>query len=141
MIRKAEMMDVDELVELGKYAHANGPFAGLNIDETSLRRSVIMSASMPNMCCYVAVSNQIDGVLTGVIGPNVWGNRVATDTGVFMRKPGEGAGLIKSFHKWAELNEAEIIAMSNSYGNERYNKLLEALKMKSTGNQYIKVFT
>lgn len=141
MIRQATVKDVGELVKLGEHAHAKGPFSGLDCDETALRRTALLAITMPNMCCLVSDKDGVNGVIVGVLAPNIWGNMVATDMGIFMREHGDGANLIRAFHQWGKDNGAEMIAMSNTYGNTRYNLLLEKLGMRSTGNQYIGVST
>ena len=136
MIRRGTIDDVDDLVELAKLAHSLSPYKSVAYDETQIRRIALLSVSTDLMVCFVSDRNGVVGVLIGGLGPNIWGAMTASDHMVFVKEPGDGPGLVKAFHEWAN-QFGVLITMTNSFGDERYDRFLEGLGMMCIGKQFI----
>ncbi|MDA3835729.1 MAG: hypothetical protein PF495_20345 [Spirochaetales bacterium] len=137
MIRTAQFKDVPDIISFMKPTIEHSSRSG-KIDETVLLNSVESALSLPYMCAFVEEKDGvICGVVSGVVSPSFFSKSlIATDV-FFASTSGNGAFLYRRFIKWAKsFNSVEQICFTNSFGDDRVDKIINRLGFKQVGGYH-----
>ena len=135
-IRDAKMTDMDEIMPLLRLVFDNSMFKDCSFSEAMTRRAFFTTVGFSQGYAKVCVvDNKIVGVLGGLISDNQWGVKCAHD--IFMYSDQGTHNLLKDFYKWAKLQGAEFVQITDFSGSERYQALLALLGFKKSGTVFI----
>jgi len=100
-------------------------------DETLFRRYFARCVSH-GFARVVEHDGKIVGGMFALILPNTWGKLMALDLWCYSTR--ETPKLLKEYKKWAGDVPAVV---TNSFGNERFDRLIERLGFKKTSTVYV----
>lgn len=144
MIRKAAYVDVDQVVMLGKRAHAKSDWAQFPFNEIDARMFAVTAITEKTMCCYVSENNgKFDGLLIGIEQSMPFNKRIksATDYFTYSARRGVADALIKAFMHWALEHRRvdEVVMMASQLRSAKWmDSLLTGNGLTPIGNGYIK---
>ena len=138
MIRDATTDDLEAMMELSRQAHQASPYRDVPSDQDYVRRLALIAITMPNFCAFVCEEESgITGLMVGCVKPNAFGMLTASDVIVYSTRPSAGGRLFKRFLNWANKMPADLITVTSSFGNEKFDKFLSNIGMKRIGGLYI----
>lgn len=138
MIRDATTEDLDAMLELSRQAHRASPYRDVPSDQDYVRRMALVAITMPNFCAFVSDEDgEITGLMVGCVKPNAFGMLTASDVIVYASKPGSGVKLFSRFIRWAKTMPANLITVTSSFGNEKFDHYLDNIGMKRIGGLFI----
>lgn len=131
MIRDASYDDYSELLRLvTNLLNANGYY---DVKETMLKR-MFTRCVMGGFAKVIEVDGSLRGLMFGMATENLWGVRCANELICYstMQTP----LLLRAYRKWAVDNKLEEITVTNTFGNSRYERMLNALGFKPISKTY-----
>lgn len=138
MIRQATIDDLDNILALCRMAHQDSPYKAIALDEEHIRRLALLAITMPNFCVFLSVGSEgVTGLVVGGVNHNAFGIMTASDLITYTLKPGSGIHLYTRFLKWARQSPAELITVTNSFGNEKFDNFLRNVGLKQVGGMFI----
>ena len=140
IVRDAKFDDFDELIPMFRSLFSRSDFSKSGqFDLTHARRMFTVATATPNFFCQVVERNgRIVGCMGGVITDTFWGDSIATD--VLMLSEVASDRLIRNFKAWAKRRGAVAVQITNLYGSDRYDKLLNRLGVPSSGQVHLEIF-
>lgn len=139
LIRDARHEDLDRLMPLFEEIFSRSPFAErFNLDRLRIYRMLAVGCAMPNFFTKVVEEDdEVVGFMAGAIDENVFGAKVATD--LFLYSKRDTHRLIRQFRAWAVERGAHAVSLNNISGDERLDKLIEALGIPPVGRKYMEI--
>ena len=138
MIREATFKDIDAMMDLSRQAHQASPYKDVPSDQDYVRRMAMIAIQMPNFCAFVSdEEGEITGLMVGCVKPNAFGMLTASDVIVYAAKPGSGVRLFSRFLRWAKTMPAQLITVTSSFGNEKFDRYLDNIGMHRIGGLFI----
>lgn len=132
------MDDLEAILELSHQAHKESPYKDVPSDQNYVRRMALMAITMPNFCVFVSDDDStITGLMVGGVMPNAFGMLTASDVIVYASKPGPGVRLFARFIRWAKTMPADLITITSSFGNQKFDHYLDNIGMRRIGGLFI----
>ena len=144
MIRKATHLDVDQVVMLGKRAHAKSDWAQFPFNDVDARIFAANAMVIKTMCVFVSENNgKFDGLLIGTEQCMPFNKRIktATDYFTFSMRRGVADALVKAFLHWALEHRRvdEVVMMASQIRSAKWmDTILTSNGLSPIGNGYIK---
>lgn len=140
LIREAELKDFGQLLPIARAVFQNSDFAGPGVFDTNhIRRMFVVAMATPNFFCQVVEKDgDIAGCMIGVVTETFWGDRLATDIFTFASIGTDR--LLRNFKTWAKARGAIGVQITNLYGDDRYDKLIDRVGFPPVGSIHLEIF-